>query len=271
MNPHLTEIKGRRDGLWASLDSLEGVSAPESYLFVHREKVLSIRTESDGRRLRFVFQHPTELTGTRARRVHRDSKAMIEMEARKAIDEVLDESVAIPKKDYEALQKELARLRALEQVALNHLPDPGRVASAPTADPDPIRTIPLPCAAPDLDHHTGVPPASAPGSSAAAETSDRQSRKRTHKVSWPPKADLLEMLWTRCGTQIARELGCDPKSVFKQARLWDLPRPPHTHWLKRKYGDPIVIPEAIAAQIARLRLQRLETHPEAGGPSHKTL
>lgn len=80
-----------------------------------------------------------------------------------------------------------------------------------------------------------------------------ERRKRESRIVWPPKADLLEMLWTKRGTQIARELICRPETVFAKADELDLPRPESDHWLRHKYGDAIEIPEHIKALISELR------------------
>src|SRR3569832_2783631 len=94
------QIQRRVFGIWASLASMEGLNslAPERYIFTHREHVIVIRTETDGRQTRFTFNHPCELNAsrTRAKRIRREAKAMIEAEACQAINKLLDQTVTIP-------------------------------------------------------------------------------------------------------------------------------------------------------------------------------
>jgi hypothetical protein len=78
-------------------------------------------------------------------------------------------------------------------------------------------------------------------------------------IQWPSKPDLLKMLWTKRGTQIGRELHCDADTVFSMAEELGLPRPESTHWLTRKYGDTVEIPDPIKNLIARLRQEAQAT------------
>jgi hypothetical protein len=110
-----------RNGAWASLASMEGINTTtrQWYLFAYRNEVLSIGRESDGEGgERFVFNHPTEwdLKNNRTKRVRRNSKVVIEMEARKAVDEKLDNEVRLTREKYQALEKQLHRLHRIEEV-----------------------------------------------------------------------------------------------------------------------------------------------------------
>jgi hypothetical protein len=85
------------------------------------------------------------------------------------------------------------------------------------------------------------------------ENGNLVERQRMSKLQWPPKADFLELLWTKRGTQIARELNRHDSTVFAMADALELPRPPKDYWLKRKFGDVVEIPDHIKDLIRQLR------------------
>lgn len=87
----------------------------------------------------------------------------------------------------------------------------------------------------------------------AGGDSHRTPRWRASRLQWPSKPDFLEMLWTKRGTQIGRELNRRSETVLHMADKLGLPRPKSNHWLKQKYGEVIEIPENIRKQIAELR------------------
>ena len=84
---------------------------------------------------------------------------------------------------------------------------------------------------------------------------------RKSKVQWPSKPEFLEMLWLKRRTEIARKLGCDASTVLHKAEELGLPRPETMFWARKKYGDPIEIPDRIKAQIAQLRNEATTVSP----------
>jgi hypothetical protein len=312
--------------------------AGEWYDFKYRDFVLPIGTESDGRGAeRFVFNHPTirDAKNDRPKRFRRDSRAIIEMEARKVIDEILDDQVRLFRKEFQALTERGDRLHRMEQQAaplslpletfidravrlskqlpkgvvltdiLQRAIDDLEGAQSPTrpvapsrsldsgtqgnkaAKTSPISTsaVPSPPQAPASERSRptaqGIVAAEAAGAVSdevagargfgpqpSAQTGSLPgavpvgaSRKRRSRMSiqWPSKPDLLKMLWTKRGTQIGRELHCDADTVFSMAEELGLPRPESTHWLTRKYGDTVEIPDPIKNLIARLRQEAQAT------------
>jgi len=322
---------------------MEGISPADRqwYPFIHRDEVLEIGTEGDGKGgERFVFNHPAQwdIDNNRPKRVRRKSKLVIEMEARKAIDEKLDNEIRLTREKYQLIEHQLGRLHRIEELvapgglsleifldrlvlSLQDLPSKtglaelagmgierwARLAAAvatPTpcqspgpsantdvsgkqaagsmisSNPGPSKADDAPASgAPAVQNPNPVseasaligpetqPPAGGKPKSVAIGSSHKQGRPRSN-VPWPPKADFLEMLWLKPGTQIARDLGCGAPAIFARADELDLPRPDPTHWITKKFGDRVEIPEKIKNRIKQLRLQENATAP--GAPSLPT-
>lgn len=282
---------------WASLDGMEGVGVltGEWYNLLYRGEIVPIGTEGDGRGgSRYVFNHPRDRDARTNRliRFRRDSKVMIEADARKVIDELLDNQVRISREEVRSMHEQLDRFRRMEEMAvlmglelepflhqtlkqLQQLPagvsleQIVRAGIASHAETTVVVRSEGPPASPgqttsevsveSMIDSTGVPEAVPPGVS-------HKRRKANKDITWPSKPDFLERLWTKRGTQIARELGCRADQVFAKADELRLQRPDPLYWARKKYGDPIEIPETIRQEIEQLRKQ-MQTNP----PNHSAV
>lgn len=312
--------RGREEGIWSSLASFEGVSfvAPEWYDFHYRDEVLPIGTESaGGGRVRYILNHPTawDAENDRALRIRRNSKAEIESEARRIIDELVGNQVRLTRAVFESLTARAERLDQIEhqlsalglslesvlksllKSGTGDLPQP-KACAVPQEKPveddqGKNRGVLAKEEVPASVGTTGsVPPTEStntevaaiatssngslrtpkPEENKGAETSPEtipsepnpKRRKRASSLVWPPKADFLEMLWTKRGTQIARELNRHSNTVLLKADELGLPRPESNHWLKQKYGEVMEIPEHIRVMIAELRREANSVRPSNG-------
>lgn len=138
---------------------------------------------------------------------------------------------------------------------------PGEVLGA---IPEVFRSAPAPSDAvpPECEHSTVSNSVST--EAAQKNLSDNMSPStnqlkciRSRKIGRPrneiplSKPDLLEQLWLKPMTQIARELGCSKPTIKYYAR--ELKLPPPYFWQQMKFGDKITIPEKIQSLIMTLR------------------
>jgi hypothetical protein len=333
-----TEGRNGAANRWASLESMEGIgiNTGEWYDFPYRDYVLPIGTESDGRGgKRFVFNHPTtrDLANNRPKRVRRDSRPMIEMEARKVIDEILDNQVRLSREEFQQIHVQLNLLRRLEQAVAPLALSPesfldqlvaslqrlrlgvtskalveiwteqlaqastGATTAVPTTDPalpakadarvsEKQRAKPLDNSVPETEPNALADdgPSSAtttpaiinenpkpqtlqlaPVPSRLESVSEKPKRRRSSPrfdIRWPAKPEFLEWLWTKRGTQIGRELGCDGTTVLAKADELGLERPKPDYWSTKRYGDAVEIPDSIKDMILQLRKAAQESIPE---------
>ncbi len=71
-------------------------------------------------------------------------------------------------------------------------------------------------------------------------------------IPWPRTHLLLRLIWEKPMLQIAQDLGCDPKTISKRAKVLGLPTPAPGHWKKKVSGLPAEIPREVLDRMNNL-------------------
>lgn len=54
------------------------------------------------------------------------------------------------------------------------------------------------------------------------------------KINWPNREELQKLVWEQPTIHLAKQLGVSDNAINKKCKLWNIPKPPIGHWLKKQ-------------------------------------
>lgn len=60
------------------------------------------------------------------------------------------------------------------------------------------------------------------------------AKPKPKKINWPNRDELQKLVWEQPTIHLAKQLGVSDNAINKKCKLWNIPKPPIGHWLKKQ-------------------------------------